>query len=177
MEQKNEIAIALQTKYLQNINNPLSANFKIDVLKMKMDNLVTFVLDKKPTTLYKNFLHNEEKTIDIVMLMLIQFQDFYNCKSKMDKPQLMETAYIICQKFRHLNYYDLGLSLRDAKMKEKIYDRIDGGMILEWLFKYDINRTGMIVTKREESKAQNNAEWSALGERSSIQKLRDFLTN
>jgi len=60
-------------------------------------------------------------------------------------------------------------------MREKIYDRIDGGMILEWLTKYDITRTGMIVTERDKQRTLHDSEWSALSERSSVQKLKDFL--
>ena len=93
----------------------------------------------------------------------------------MDKPQLLETAYIIIQQFRHFNYYDIGIALRDAKMREKIYDRVDGGMILEFLTYHDINRTGMIVTKREQQKSVQDGEWSALGEKSSFQSLKDYL--
>ena len=152
MEPKNQIAIALQTKYSQNINNPIGANFKIDVLKMKTENLIDFVLSSKPQTIYNNYKTNEEKTIDILMLMLIQFQDFY-----------------------HYNYYDIGMTLKVAKINEKIYDRIDGGMILEWLMKHDIKRTGLIINEREKQKTKQNSEWANLSERSSIQKLKDFL--
>ena len=93
----------------------------------------------------------------------------------MDKVQLLETAHIIIQQFKHFNYYDIGLALKEAKLKQKIYDRIDGGMILEFLTHHDIDRTGLIVTEREKQKAQQNAEWSALSERSSVQRLKDYL--
>ena len=175
MEQKKEIVVALQTRYLQSITNPLSDNFKLDVLKMDMNKLVGFVLESKPISIYKSYKDNEERTSDIIMLMLIQFQDFYNCKSKMGKAQLLETTHIIVQQFRHFNYYDIGLALKDAKMREKIYDRVDGGMILEYLTHHDINRTGVILTERDKQKTRQDSEWTALGERSSVQKLRDFL--
>ena len=175
MEQRNEVAITSQKKYLQNISNPISKDFKIDVLKMNMDKLVSFTLESKPPSLHKQFKNEEEKTVDIISLMIIEFQDFYNCKSKMNKAQIVETSYLICQHFRHFNYYDIGLCFKDAKMNHKIYDRIDGGMIMEWLTLHDINRTGLIVTEREKQKTRQDSEWSALGERSSVQKLKDYL--
>lgn len=175
MEQKREVVVALQRKYLQNITNPISEDFKIDVLKMNMYKLVSFVLESKPISIHKSYKIEEEKTIDIIMLMLIQFQDFYNCKSKMGKSQLMETAHIIIQQFKHFNYYDIGLALKDAKMREKIYDRVDGGMILEYLKHHDVNRTGLIIDEREKQKTLQNGEWSALSERSSFQTMRTFL--
>jgi len=175
MEKKNQVAIALQTRYLQNINNPISTEFKADVLKMDMNKLVQFVLESKPKSLWKEYRVDQEKTTDILMLMLIQFQDFYNCKSKMNKEQLFETSHYIITQLRHLNYYDIAMCFKEAKMREKIYDRIDGGMILEWLTKYDITRTGMIVTERDKQRTLHDSEWSALSERSSVQKLKDFL--
>jgi len=175
MEQKNEIAVQSQMRYLQNISNPIGAKFKNDVLKMNMDNLVQFVLQSKPASIYKEYNQNQEKTIDILMLMIIQFQDFYNCKNKMNKEQLTETAHYIVTQLRHLNYYDIAMCFKKVKMTEKVYDRIDGGMVLEWLTKHDIERTGMIVLKREQEKAQHNADWGSLKDRTSEQKLKDFL--
>ena len=67
------------------------------------------------------------------------------------------------------------MTLKVAKINEKIYDRIDGGMILEWLMKHDIKRTGLIINEREKQKTKQNSEWANLSERSSIQKLKDFL--
>jgi len=93
----------------------------------------------------------------------------------MNKSQLEDTAMYIISQLRHLNYYDIALCLKYARLTEKIYDRIDGGMILEWLTKHDIERTGLIVQEREKQKAQNNAEWSALGERTSEMTIKNFL--
>lgn len=164
---------------LQNIDDnffaPMHPSFNKDVLKLDMNGIIKIALEEKPISIYKSYKIAEEKTIDMIMLMIIQFQNFYNCKSKMEKVQLEETAYMIVQNFRHLNYYDIGMCLKQAKLHTKVYDRIDGGMILELLTNYDINRTGMIVNEREKQKAQQNAEWSGLGERSSEITIKDLL--
>ena len=154
---------------------PIQPEFNKQILKMKMNDIVSIALKDKPPSLTKQMKMEEEKTIDIIMLLLIKFQDFYNCKSKMEKHQLEETAYLITQKFGHFNWYDISMCLKLAKINEKIFDRIDGGMILEWLVRYDITRTGMIVTEREKQHSQNNSNWSTLSERSSVQRLKDFL--
>ena len=120
MEKQNQIAIVSHQRYLQNISNPISEDFRLDVLKMNDKNLVSFILDTKPVSIYKLHKKEQEKTTDIIMLMLIQFQDFYNCKTKMDKIQLLETSNIIIQQFRHFNYYDIGYALKQAKMNHKI---------------------------------------------------------
>tara|TARA_R110000751_G_scaffold24675_6_gene67818 strand:- start:2537 stop:2968 length:432 start_codon:yes stop_codon:yes gene_type:complete len=142
---------------------------------MNIDKLVQFTLDAKPPSLYKQYKQEEEKTIDIISLMIIEFQDFFNCKTKMNKSQIVESSYLICERFRHFNYFDIGLCFKNAKMNEKVYDRIDGGMILEWLANHDVNRTGLVITEREKQKSRQDSEWSALGERSSFQSLKDFL--
>jgi len=175
VEKKNQVAVASQTRYLQNIGNPIGKEFKVDVLKMNTQDLVKFVLESKPKSIHKLYKEDGEKTIDTLMLMLIQFQDFYNCKNKMNKGQLADTCWYIVSQLRHLNYYDIALCFKNVRMTEKIYDRIDGGMILEWLTKHDIERTGMIVQEREKQKAQNNAEWSALGDRTSELTLKKYL--
>lgn len=154
---------------------PIQPEFNKQILKLKMNDIVSIALEQKPPSLTKQMKLEEEKTIDIIMLLLIKFQDFYNCKSKMEKHQLEETAYLITQKFGHFNWYDISMCLKLAKINEKIFDRIDGGMILEWLVRYDITRTGMIVTEREKEHSQNNSNWSTLSERSSVQRLKDFL--
>ena len=156
--------------------SPIQSGFNLQVLSMSMKDIVNIALVDKPVSLFKSYKQEEEKTIDILMLMLLKFQDFFNCKSKMDKSQLVETAHLVIHKFRHLNFYDIGMCLKEAKMNEKIYDRIDGNMILEWLMKYDITRTGMIVTKRQEQDRQNNNDCKNLAERTSIQTLKDFLS-
>jgi len=95
----------------------------------------------------------------------------------MDKNQLEETAYMIVEKFSYFNYYDIAMCLKLAKMNEKVFDRIDGGMIFEWLVRYDITRTGMIVTEREKQQSLHNSNWSRLAERTSEITKKDWLKN
>jgi hypothetical protein len=60
-------------------------------------------------------------------------------------------------------------------MNEKIYDRIDGGMILGWLDKYDSTKTDLIVLERQKQKTKQDSEWSALGERTSELSMKDWM--
>ncbi len=158
------------------IMNPVDSGFNIQVLKMKMSDVIEIALVHKPKSLYRQFLDNEEMTIDIVKLMLIQLQDFYNCKSKMSDAQLTESAYLICGEFRHFNYYDIGMCLKLAKTREKVYDRVDGGMVLGWLKQFDQERNNLIMIERQNQKAKQDGEWSSLGERSSEISLKSFLS-
>lgn len=161
----------------RNILSPVNPKFNRQILKMKMNDVVELQLTDPPVSLYKSYKENEERSIDILMLMMLKFQDFFNCKSKMNREQVEETAYIIVERFRGLNYVDVGMCLKLSKMNEKIYDRIDGGMILEWLDKYDSTKTDLIVLERQKQKTKQDSEWSALGERTSELSMKDWMKN
>lgn len=159
----------------KNILSPVNPKFNRHILKMKMNDVVKLQLNSPPISLFKSFKENEEMSIDILMLMMLKFQDFFNCKSKMNKEQVEETAYLIVQKFRGLTYVDIGMCLKLSKMNEKIYDRIDGNMIIGWLEKYDATKTNMIVLERQKQKTKQDSEWSALGERTSELSMKDWM--
>jgi hypothetical protein len=159
----------------RNILSPVNPKFNRNILKMKMNDVVELQLNNPPVSLYKSYKENEEKTVDILMLMMLKFQDFYNCKSKMNREQVEETAFLIIERYRGLNFVDIGMCLKLAKMQEKIYDRIDGGMILGWLDLYDGTKTNLIVLERQKQKTKQESEWSALGERTSQISLKDWM--
>ena len=159
----------------RNILSPVNPKFNRNILKMKMNDVVELQLNDPPVSLYKSYKENEEKTVDILMLMMLKFQDFYNCKSKMNREQVEETAFLIIERYRGLNFVDIGMCLKLAKMQEKIYDRIDGGMILGWLDLYDGTKTNLIVLERQKQKTKQESEWSALGERTSQISLKDWM--
>ena len=81
----------------RNILSPVNPKFNRNILKMKMNDVVELQLNDPPVSLYKSYKENEEKTVDILMLMMLKFQDFYNCKSKMNREQVEETAFLIIE--------------------------------------------------------------------------------
>jgi hypothetical protein len=121
---------------------------------------------------------DEQMTLDIMMLMFLEFQSFFNVKHKMDKGQLMETSYMVLETFRHFSLYDIGMGLKNAKagVYGKFYERIDGSMILEFFLKYENERTSLILAKRKEQDKQNGMDCKNLGDRSSVVSLKEFLS-
>jgi len=174
---ENQNQLVSQTKFSASTNNPLSLEFKKSILKTKFSDVIQIVLNDKPKTIYRAYLEDEEKAIDILILMLIQFQDFYNCKRMMNRDQLTEVAYLISEGFRHISYIDIAFCLKRVKSKEKIFDRIDGGLVMGWLQDYDIERTSKILQERKKQKTKQDSEWSGLGERSSLVSLKSFMKN
>ena len=55
MAKQNQVAIVSHQRYLQNISNPIGQDFRLDVLKMKKKDLVSFVLESKPTSIFKHY--------------------------------------------------------------------------------------------------------------------------
>ena len=145
---------------------------------MKMTDLPQLVLEKKPTSIKKMSMEDEQMTLDVMMLMFLEFQSFFNVKHKMDKGQLMETSFMVLESFRHFSLYDIGMALKNAKSGEygKFYERIDGSMILDFFLKYDHERTSLILVKRKEQDKQNGMDSKNLGDRTSCVSLKEFLS-
>lgn len=163
------------SKYSVNTLNPLSKEFTKSILKSNFKDIVRVILEDKPSTIYRSYKEDEDKSIDILILMLIKFQDFYNCKRVMDHDQMTEVSYLIYEEFRHMSYMDIAFCLKVVKSKEKVYDRIDGGLILGWLRDYDKERTSKILIERQKQKTKEDSEWSGLGDRSSLITLKEYI--
>ncbi len=59
--------------------SPMQPEFNKQILKMKMNDIVSIALEQKPPSLKKQYMLEEEKTIDIIMLLLIKIsKTFYN---------------------------------------------------------------------------------------------------
>ena len=104
--------------------------------------------------------NSPERIADEIVLIMLEFQNFYNVKTKLDEYQLYDIAFMIMEEYRHLNLLDIGILFKYAKLGKygKVYDRIDGGMVLEWVKQYEMDRTNMIITKRENEHAQTKFE-------------------
>ena len=118
-------------------------------------------MENMPSSLLKlSTSGNPEHVADEVVLIMLEFQNFYNVKSKLDEFQLYDIAYMIMEEYRHLNLLDIGILFKYAKLGRygKVYDRIDGGMVLEWVSQYERNRCEMIISNRESEHSQTKIE-------------------
>lgn len=108
--------------------------------------LIERIEDKRPSgaiTLaqYRRALTHEQQLMYLSMMML-EVNDFFNVKGKMTAKQIRITAELILD---NENFYDLTLGnikacFRQKMMSEKLYDRLDGNIIIGWLreFKSDL---------------------------------------
>lgn len=77
-----------------------------------------------------------------VSLLILEVNDFFNVKGKMTANQIKLTAELIldCDSFYDLTLGNIKACFRQKMMTEKLYDRLDGNIIIGWLrqFKSDM---------------------------------------
>ena len=83
---------------------------------------------------YRRALDRRQQILYVSML-IIEVNDFFNVKGNMNKNQIRLTAELILD---NPGFYDLTLNniktcFRRKMMSEKLYDRLDGNIILGWL--------------------------------------------
>ena len=137
--------------------------------------LAQVILKHKPSSLNKLAKsQGVEKVIDLISLLLIDVLEWYNVKNSMTDAQIIDASTMLYFEFKRFNLYDIGLCFKRGKTGKygKVYDRVDGGVLFEWLHKYDIDRTGNIVTIRQNEDEVYKRDFR---ERSSQVSLKDFL--
>ena len=146
----------------------------MQILNLNVHNLAEVILRHKPKSIRALGKSNMDMCLDVISLFLVDLQDFYNVKTRMGSNQIKDLAMMLYSDYNHFTLYDLGLCFKMAKTGKfgKVYDRLDGGIIFEWLIHYEMERTDRIVTIREQ---QDNIHKSGFTERSSETTYKQFL--
>lgn len=78
---------------------------------------------------------------------IVNLREFVNVGKKMTDMQTFETAMIILQDYKYLTIADINLLFKRAKSGYygKLYDRLDGQIILDWFRSYDKERAAAAV--------------------------------
>ena len=82
------------------------------------------------------FGHNE--TMKLIVRLIQNTASFFNVNKSLTDSQLVQIAQVIIERFGHDNIQDIVLALKDARMGfcEKVYGRIDGETIINWIVAY-----------------------------------------
>jgi len=74
---------------------------------------------------------------------IVNFREFVNVGRGMNDVQTYETATLVLQYYNYLTIADINLLFQRAKIGKygKLYDRLDGQIILDWFARYDAERT------------------------------------
>ena len=86
--------------------------------------------------------YGEQSLQAILVIILTDLIKFFNVGKTIGQEQLVQTIRLIIEDFYYFNIEDFKLCFNNAKRGRygKIYDRIDGNIIYEWLQKYSEER-------------------------------------
>ena len=149
--------------------------FSLQAINYSVKDVAEIVLAKKPASLLKlTKEYGQQRTLDAISLRIIEVLEWFNVKRSMNEAQIELAAAMIYGNFKHFNMYDIVVCFRGGMIGQygKVLDRIDGAILFEWLTKYDIDRTGNIVTIRQNELGEHKKHFR---ERTSEQTLRDFM--
>lgn len=103
-------------------------------------------------------IKNEASLADarsMVALAICDLCSFLNVGKNMNDKQIARTADMIIERFWYFKVEELKFCFNRAMRTEKIFDRIDGNIILQWLEDYDVERTNVAADISRE----RDAEW------------------
>ena len=125
---------------------------------LKTSSVSTMVAAPTPT-LAK--IKNEASEMDaraLLYIALCEVCDFFNVGKNMNDTQIAMTADLILESFWHLKLEEIKYCFRRAMMREKLFDRLDGNIIIGWLRAYDDERTeeAMRLSDQEASQQLND---------------------
>jgi hypothetical protein len=94
---------------------------------------------------------DEFQTNALLYFIVEDLVNFFNVKMTMDVEQINQTVALLREEYYHFSIEDLKLCFSNAKKGHygKLYDRIDGAVILDWLHEYDRQRTLKFIEYNE----------------------------
>lgn len=113
------------------------------------------MVDAKTPTLA--VIKNQTSLADVRALLYIaicEVCDFFNVGKNMTDTQVALTADLIIESYWHLKLEEIKFCFRRAMRREKLYDRLDGNIILGWLDEYDAERTEEAIKQSENDDAK-----------------------
>ena len=92
-------------------------------------------------TLLESAAKDEEEVMRVLQLMIINLQEYYQTSDVLAGAMVEEIALRIILTFAGLTLEDIALCFHQAKsgLLGKVYNRIDGAVIMEWLNIYQTN--------------------------------------
>lgn len=105
-------------------------------------------------------IKNETSLTEIRALLSIaicEVCDFFNVGKNMNDRQVAMTADLIIERFWYLKLEEIKYCFHKAMREGRLYDRLDGNIIISWLEDYDEQRTeaAMNISHNEEITAKN----------------------
>lgn len=95
--------------------------------------------------------YGDQPIMEMLVQMISNVNDFFNVSRPMNAVQIMETAKLIAKVYYYLKFEEIKFVFENAKTGKwgKIYERLDGSVIMDWFQFYDNDRTIEIEIKRQ----------------------------
>lgn len=106
----------------------------------------------------------------LLYIAICEVCDFFNVGKNMNDSQIAATADLILERFWYLKLEEVKACFHKAMINGRLFDRLDGNIILGWLRDYDTERTeeAMRISDQEEAQAakdfkpsDNAVSWDA----------------
>ena len=127
--------------------------FKKQILMLNESKLITEIMSdhREIKSIVRISREDPELILDEISLLIIGVQNFLDTKRKMDENGIVEVAGLILSEYPFLTLYEIAFCFKHGKIGKygKIYDRLDGGILMEWIQKWDQRRTDLVVSEQE----------------------------
>lgn len=120
----------------------------------------TMVASQTPTIAK---IKNKISEADIRALLTIavgEVCNFFNVGKNMNDIQVAMTVDLIIDRFWYFKLEEIKYCFRRAMMREKLFDRLDGNIIIGWLSEYDFERTEEAMRLSDQKETQELNEYT-----------------
>lgn len=120
----------------------------------------TMVASQTPTIAK---IKNKISEADIRALLTIavgEVCNFFNVGKNMNDIQVAMTVDLIIDRFWYFKLEEIKYCFRRAMMREKLFDRLDGNIIIGWLSEYDSERTEEAMRLSDQKETQELNEYT-----------------
>lgn len=96
----------------------------------------------------------------LLSIAICEVCDFFNVGKNMNDVQIAMTADMIIERFWHLKLEEIKYCFRRAMANERLFDRLDGNIIIGWLREYDAERTeeAIRISEQKDSERLNSVK-------------------
>lgn len=101
----------------------------------------------------------------LLSIAICEACDFFNVGKNMNDTQIALTVDLIIERFWYFKLEEIKYCFRRAMMRARLFDRLDGNIIIGWLREYDTERTeeAIKLSQNESAEAENRISSSEGG--------------
>lgn len=92
----------------------------------------------------------------LLSIAICEVCDFFNIGKNMNDVQIAMTVDLIIERFWYMKLEEIKYCFRHAMASERLFDRLDGNIIIGWLREYDAERTEVAMRLSDEEAAKSN---------------------